>query len=141
MLLLLLAALAAATWPAGVLAYQDESLAAARVRQEESRSLQAETAFTNDVCGISLQSRIIWKKSESWPNDGKGIAKACDGALGAMESLCRSGRKADIAGAIKSFQCSGDGSGPSLSGKTLRFGASPGGNGFQSTKAFLEANL
>ena len=62
-------------------------------------------------------------------------ADACDGALSAVETMCRQGRK-DL---VRSFTSAGDGSGPRLSGASLRYGAKPGANGYDATLAVLES--
>lgn len=119
----------------------DRSLKELRVRQQEENILREEVAFTNSVCKVNISARINWRASVSWPNSGKGLAKNCDGALGAIEALCRGSKKSQVQAKIKSFQCSGTGAGPSLSGSTLRYGAKPGGNGFGVTKAYLDGLL
>ena len=119
----------------------DRSLKELRIRQQEENKLREEAAFTSSVCEVNIRASINWSASASWPNSGKGLAKNCDGALGAIEALCRGGKKAQVQAKIKSFQCSGNGAGPSLSGSTLRYGAQPGGNGFGATKAYLDSRL
>ncbi|MCI5048627.1 MAG: hypothetical protein MRY59_14085 [Aquisalinus sp.] len=123
------------------LVQDDRPLEEQRIRQAEERELRGEAAYTSGQCGISLSARIDWGRSGSWPNAGRGIARACDGALSAVEAICNSGGADKVRSKIRSFQCSGDGSGPSLSGNTLRFGASPGSNGFGRTRAYLEGAL
>ncbi|MGV6801280.1 MAG: hypothetical protein ACWA5L_05095 [bacterium] len=122
-------------------AKDDGSLADARLRQQEEASLREQIAFTNEVCGTSIRASINWRSVSNWPDNGKGIARVCDGALGAVESLCRSDKKSQIQSKIKSFQCLGDGSGPALSGSSLKYGGRPGGNGFSQTKAYLDRKL
>jgi len=110
-----------------------------RAREAEERRLAAETRFTGQTCGTSIRPRIDWSSvPDSWPS-GVSIVKSCDGALGALETICRGdqsrGKK------VTSFVCAGDSDGPSLSGSTLRYGASPGDNGFNDTKALLDSEL
>ncbi|MEL6111462.1 MAG: hypothetical protein AAFR20_01535 [Pseudomonadota bacterium] len=111
-----------------------------RAREAEERELAEEAAFTNEVCGTSIRATIDWSTAESWPEQ-ESIAKVCDGALSALESICRS--DASRAQSISSFECAGDGTGPSLGGGSLRYGASPGGasSAFSETKAYLERAL
>ncbi len=127
--------------PAIAVLADDRPLSEQRVRQAEERQLQQEVAFTSNQCGTAIRASINWGASSSWPNAGKGIAKACDGALSAVEAICRSGDANKVKSKIRSFQCSGNGSGPSLSGSTLRYGARPGSNGFSQTRSYLERAL
>lgn len=117
-----------------------QTLSEARAREAEERALKKEAQYTASVCGATLNARINWSSTRSWP-DGVSIAGKCDAALGALESVCRSDAGRSKAKSIKTFVCSGDGSGPSLSGGTLTFGASPSGNGFGETKSYLDRNL
>jgi len=109
-----------------------------RYREAEETELKKEVAFTNQVCGTTITARILWDTADRWPED-QSIAAACGGALSALEAICRAG--ADRAAGLKTFQCAGDGTGPTLSGPSLKYGASPGKNGFAETKAFLESRL
>lgn len=122
---------------AGMLAsspVSSQSLRDLRAHEADDAALAREAAYTGEVCGRRISSRIDWASSRSWP-EGESLAAACDGALGAVEATCRAGRKSVVA----SFVCAGDGSGAELSGSTLRYGASPGSNGFAETKALLDA--
>lgn len=132
--------LAAISAAALSLAHAQDSLSDLRARQEEERKLADEASYTGNVCGMRLSARIDWGRTRSWP-EGTSIADACDTALGAVETICRAGDAQKVSGKISSFSCSGDGSGPSLSGSTLYFGASPHGNGFSATRAYLERAL
>ncbi len=123
------------------LVQDDRPLEEQRIRQAEEQALRGEAAYTSGQCGASISARIDWRRSGNWPNAGRGLARACDGALSAVEALCNSGQADKVRSKIRSFQCSGDGSGPSLSGTTLRFGASPGSNGFGQTRRYLEGAL
>lgn len=114
-----------------------QSLKEARARESEEAALNSEAAYTKSVCGNSLSVSIDWRSAADWP-DGVSLAAACDGALGALEASCRSAAGKAQAQRIKRFVCAGDGSGPSLRGGVLRYGASPGKNGFSETKALLE---
>lgn len=119
----------------------DDSLADARLRQQEEAVLNREVAFTNEVCGTTLTATIAWDRTTGWVDKGRGIAKACDGALGAIEAMCRTSKKAAVQSKIRKFECAGDGAGPDLSGATLKFGATEGHNGFDETKAYLDGRL
>lgn len=130
-------AIAAAAVP--TLGLAQSPLSELRAQQEEERKLASEAAYTSNVCETRISSRIDWNRTRDWP-DNRSVAEACDGALGAVEALCRSG-KDRVAGKISAFTCTGDGSGPSLSGTTLTFGATPGGNGFNATRSYLESAL
>lgn len=136
----LLAVLAMTGLGASAMAADDQSLKELRARQAEEQRLQREASFTGNVCNTRISARINWGASSNWPS-GRSLAAACDGALSAVEALCRDGKASQVRDKIKSFQCSGDGSGPSLSGSTLRYGASPGRNGFGATKSYLERRL
>ena len=114
-----------------------QSLKEARARESEEAALNREAAYTKSVCGTPLRVSIDWRSAADWP-DGVSLAAACDGALGALEASCRSNAGKTQAQSIKNFVCAGDGSGPSLRGGVLRFGASPGQNGFAETKALLD---
>lgn len=87
-----------------------------------------------------MKSRIDWNSAATWPENAS-IADACGGALSALEAVCRSGKGKARASSLSSFVCAGDGSGPSLSGGTFRYGASPGVNGFAETKSYLVGAL
>ncbi|MEL6213315.1 MAG: hypothetical protein AAFQ96_06980 [Pseudomonadota bacterium] len=117
-----------------------QSLKSIRAQQAEESALNSEVAYTNSVCGTSISASIDWSSAGSWPAD-ESLAAACDGALGAVEAVCRaSGGKARAA-RLTRFVCKGDGSGADLSGGELRYGASPGGNGFSETKTLLDSAL
>lgn len=116
-----------------------QSLKSIRAQEAEEAALAREAAFTNSVCGTSLSARIDWRSAASWPEEAS-LSDACGGALSALEAVCRGGGKARAA-RISTFVCAGDGSGPSLRGGTLRYGAAPGGNGFSETRALLEGAL
>lgn len=121
------AALSAATASA-------QSLKDLRAQERETRELARQAAFTSEVCGQSISASIDWASAADWPA-GESLAAVCDGALGAVETICRRGRTS----VVTRFVCAGDGSGAELSGKTLRYGASPGGNGYAATLAEIGA--
>ena len=121
------AALSAATASA-------QSLKDLRARERENRALASEAAYTSKVCGRSIAASIDWSTVDDWPS-GESLAAVCDGALGAVETICRRGRT----NVVDRFVCAGDGSGADLSGRTLRYGASPGGNGYAQTLAEIGA--
>lgn len=110
-----------------------QSLRDMRAEEAQDAALAREAAYTSEVCGRTISASVDWPSARSWPG-GTGVVEACDGALGAVETTCRAGRKSLVA----SFVCAGDGTGPELSGGTLRYGASRGGNSFAETKAFLD---
>ena len=116
----------------------NQPLKTLRAREAEQRELEEEAAFTSQVCGTTIRATINWSTAENWP-ENQSIAKVCDGALSALEAVCRA--DASRAKSISSFECAGDGTGPSLSGGKLRYGASPRDNGFSATKAFLDRTL
>jgi hypothetical protein len=124
---MMIAALLAA--PAGA-----QSLKELRARQAEEAALAREAAYTSAVCGRTIATRIDWSSARGWPED-ESLAAACDGALGALEAACRAGRRD-----VREFVCAGDGSGPTRSGATLRYGAAPQASGFAETKAYLETS-
>lgn len=130
--LLILAALAAMTGAAFA-----QSLKEIRAREAEEASLKREVAFTRSVCNSRLVGRIDWRSAADWP-ESVSLAASCDGALGALEALCREPEGKAHAGKISRFICAGDGAGASLSGGALRYGASPGASGFAETKALLD---
>ena len=110
-----------------------QSLKESRAQQSEERALEREAAFTQSVCGSTIDVFIDWRSAADWP-DGASIASSCDGALAALEAVCRKGN----APRVTRFVCAGDGSGASLRGGTLRYGASPGDNGFAETRSVIE---
>ncbi|WDI32565.1 hypothetical protein PUV54_05070 [Hyphococcus flavus] len=114
------------------LSANSQSLKEARAQETEERALEREASFTRSVCGMNFDVVIDWRSAANWP-DGASIAESCDGALGALEAACRRGG----APRVSRFVCAGDGSGASLRGGTLRYGASPGDNGFSETRAVL----
>lgn len=129
--LLVLFSCAAALSAAGASA---QSLKDLRAQERENRELARQAAFTSEVCGQTIAASIDWASAADWPA-GESLAAVCDGALGAVETVCRRGRTK----VVSRFVCAGDGSGAELSGKTLRFGASPGGNGYAATLAEIGA--
>ena len=114
------------------------SLKAMRAAESEERDLAGEAAYTNSVCGSDMDARIDWGSVSDWP-EGESLVDACDGALGALEAACRSGAGKERIQSLSSFVCAGDGDGPSLSGRTFRYGASPGQSGFEETADYLDA--
>ena len=126
-ILALAAALSAATASA-------QSLKDLRARERENRALASEAAYTSKICGRSIAASIDWSTAEDWPA-GESLAAVCDGALGAVETICRRGRT----NVVDRFVCAGDGSGADLSGKTLLYGAEPGGNGYAEALAEIGA--
>ncbi len=117
-----------------------QSLKEIRARENEERALDREVAYTEQVCGSSITASIDWRSAVNWP-EGRSLAASCDGALGALESICRSKDGKNRGRKVSRFVCGGDGAGPSLRGGTLRFGASPNGNGFAATKSLLDSKL
>ncbi len=115
-----------------------QSLKEIRAREAEESSLDREVAYTESVCGNSISVTIDWRSAANWP-EHISLASSCDGALGALEAVCREDQ--NKARRVTRFVCAGDGSGASLRGSTLRYGASPGDNGFSSTKAMLDSVL
>lgn len=115
-----------------------QSLKEMRARDAEERALQREADFTGRVCSSSISASIDWRSAADWP-EGVSIARACDGALSALEAMCRQGRGSG--GEVSSFVCAGDGSGADLSGGEFTYGASPGENSFSDAKEVLEAEL
>lgn len=117
-----------------------QSLKSLRAQDAEEAALGREVAYTNSVCGADMEANIDWRSASGWP-DGASLADACGGALSALESFCRSGKGKARASSLSNFTCTGDGSGPSLSGGTFRYGASPGVDGFSETKSYLDGVL
>jgi hypothetical protein len=116
------------------------SLKEIRAREAQDAALGREAAYTQSVCGNSFSASIDWRSAIDWP-DGVSIVASCDGALGALEAMCRNKAGRAKAQRVTRFICAGDGSGASLNGGTLRYGASPGDNGFSETKAVLDGGL
>lgn len=111
-----------------------QSLRDLRAQDSENAALAREAAYTAEMCEAPIAASIDWSSARNWPAD-RSLASACDTALGAIETACRAGKR----NLVDRFVCAGDGSGASLSGKTLRYGASPGASGFAETKALLDA--
>lgn len=116
-----------------------QSLREARTRDAQEEALSKEAAFTRSVCGSNLTASIDWSSALIWPQE-QSLVAACDGALSAIEAICRRGDK-DKANTITRFVCAADGTGPSLSSGTLRYGARVGENSFESTRRFLDGAL
>ena len=114
-----------------------QSLKELRLQDAEETALEAEVAYTKSVCGGRISATIDWRSAADWP-DGVSLVSSCDGALGALEAYCRSAGEMKK---INRFVCAGDGSGASLRGGMLRYGASPGDNGYAETKALLDKEL
>jgi hypothetical protein len=117
-----------------------QSLKSLRAQDAEEAALSREVAYTNSVCGSDMDASIDWGASAGWPEE-ESLTTACDGALGALEAICRSGAGKARASSLSSFVCAGDGSGPSLSGSAFRYGATPGGDGFSETASYLDGEL
>jgi hypothetical protein len=117
-----------------------QSLKEMRSQNAEDGALDREAAYTESVCGTSISASIDWRSAADWPA-GVSIVASCDGALGALEAICRTKDGKSRAKRISRFVCAGDGSGASLSGGTLRYGASPYDNGFTETKKLLDSDL
>ncbi len=117
-----------------------QSLRELRAREADDDALAREVAYTRSICENTLTGAIDWPSASGWPPD-KSLAASCDGALGALEAMCRSQGGKARAQRIMHFVCAGDGAGASLSGASLRYGASPGGGGFDETIALLESAL
>lgn len=117
-----------------------QSLREIRARESEEAALDREASYTQSVCGTSFSASIDWRSAADWP-DGVSIAASCDGALGALEAVCRTGDGKRKAQRISRFVCAGDGAGADLNGGTLRYGASPGDNGYADTKDVLDSEL
>jgi hypothetical protein len=117
-----------------------QSLKELRVRDAEEAALDREVAYTQSVCGSSIDASIDWRSAANWPADVS-LTLSCDGALGALEAFCRAGDGKSRAQKITRFVCAGDGAGASLRGGTLRYGATPGDNGFIDTKALIDSEL
>lgn len=115
-----------------------QSLRSLRQQEADNIALAREAAYTSSVCGAPISARIDWSSASSWP-EGESLAAACDGALGAIETICRNDRARG--GKIRSFVCAGDGAGPSLSGGTFRYGAAPGEDGYSSSLDYLQSSL
>ncbi len=116
-----------ATAPAGA-----QSLRDLRSQDREDRALDREAAYTSEVCGRTIEASIDWASAASWP-PRESLVEACDGALGAVETICRAGKTS----VVRRFVCAGDQSGASLSSGVLRYGARPGGNGYAQTLAVI----
>ena len=117
-----------------------QSLRETRAREADDAALQREIAYTRSICESRLSGSINWRSAADWP-EGRSLAAACDGALGALEAVCRSGDGKDRARRVTRFVCAGDGGGASLRGGTLRYGARPNANGFSETKTMLDRQL
>ena len=117
-----------------------QSLSEIRAQEAEQSALDKEVQYTNSICGTSMSATIDWPSAVNWP-EKPSLSGQCDGALGALEFICKTADGKKRAQKVRVFQCAGDGKGPSLSGGTLRYGASPNKNGFEPTKTFLEKNL
>lgn len=115
-----------------------QSLRESRAREAAEAALTREAAFTETVCASRIAASIDWPSAATWPADAD-LVEACDGALGALEAVCRADKTRGAK--VKAFVCAGDDTGPTLNGGVLRFGASPRENGFAKTKALLDARL
>lgn len=121
-------------------AAMSQSLKSLRQHEADEAELNREAAYTSSVCGSALSAKIDWNSAASWPADTS-LAAACDGALGAIETICRSDNGKSRGAKVKIFICAGDGSGPSLSGGTFSYGATPGGDGYSDSLPYLEQAL
>ncbi len=117
-----------------------QSLKELRGRDAEEAALDREVAYTQSVCDSSIHATIDWRSAADWPDDVS-LTLSCDGALGALEAFCRTADGKSQAQKVTHFVCAGDGAGASLSGGTLRYGATPGDNGFVDTKALIDSAL
>lgn len=117
-----------------------QSLREIRAQEAQEGRLAQEAAYTSSLCRISLQTSIDWRSAANWPDDAS-LPGKCDGALGAIESFCKSDKGRRRVSRINAFVCAADGSGPSLNGGVLRYGADPDRNGFGETRRYLEGKL
>ena len=117
-----------------------QSLRELRAQEAAEQALDQEVAYTESICGNSMRAVIDWRSAADWPESAN-LVNSCDGALGALEAICRESDGQSRARRISRFVCAGDGNGASLRGGTLRYGASPGDNGFSDTKALLDSRL
>ncbi len=127
----------AALFSAGAEAQPPLSLKETRTQAAEADALGREVAYTNSVCGLSMTAAVDWPTASAWPEIAD-LVSQCDRALGAVETLCRAGPKKPQIANLDRFVCAGDGAGPSIRGRTFRFGAAPGVDSFERTRAFLE---
>lgn len=111
------------------------SLKEAREQEAIEAALARQVSYTNEVCGLQLQSDIDWPSASGWGGDD--LVGACDRALGAVETQCRAGSKRTVA-QLTRFICAGDGAGPAFNGGVFRFGAARGADGFAQTRALLD---
>ena len=68
---------------------QAQSLKTRKVQYGEEQTLEAEVAYTNQVCQSDIQASVDW---DSFPlealEQGERPSGSCDIVLGALESLC-----------------------------------------------------
>lgn len=132
--------MAAAMLAASVGGAAAQSLKEARAREAAERALNREAMYTREICASDLRTRIDWGSATDWP-ENVSLVSACDGALGALEAICRKPDARPRAQRIADFVCAADGAGASLSGSTLRYGATPGVSGYRHTRAVLDKRL
>ncbi|HXI87040.1 MAG TPA: hypothetical protein VNH64_06245 [Parvularculaceae bacterium] len=117
-----------------------QSLKSLRAQESEETALDHQVAYTNSVCGTNIASSIDWPSTASWP-ENESLVEACDGALGALEAICRADDGKKRAQKLTAFVCAGDGAGPSLHGSTFRYGASPGEDAFSDAMPYIKDAL
>ncbi|MEM9496061.1 MAG: hypothetical protein AAGA09_08660 [Pseudomonadota bacterium] len=117
-----------------------QSLQELRAQEAEEAALAKEAQYTSSLCQTSISTRIDWRTAANWP-DGVSLSTSCDAALGAIEWFCRTPDGRTRVKRITTFVCKGDGTGPSLAGGALSYGAKPGVNGFEATRSYLSEKL
>ncbi|MEM9168887.1 MAG: hypothetical protein AAGC56_04485 [Pseudomonadota bacterium] len=133
--------LASAALVAGAAPAAGQSLKSMRDQAAAESLLADEIGYTNTVCGAAIALEIDWSSLSGWPSDGQALARACGGALSAIEAVCHGGGAARVARGIDTFVCAGDGAGAAFGAGALTFGASPGETGYDETRALLEDAL
>lgn len=111
-----------------------QSLRDARARDAAETALAEQAVYTGKVCSADIQTAVEWTEGALMSADA--LIADCDKSLGAVEAVCRGGRKAPV----DRFICASDGRGAVLKGRTLRYGAGPDRDPFAETQAVLSTS-
>lgn len=117
-----------------------QSLAEERARRQVERALGDQIGFTNSVCGTEIALGVVWGDIEIAGREGAAIS-ACDAALSAVETVCRSDDRHKVRREVVRFRCKLPGDELGLSGGSLSYGVAPGGGDYDAVLQFLRSRL
>lgn len=117
-----------------------QSLTEERARRRVERTLGDQISFTNSVCHTEIALGVVWGEIEIAGREGAAVS-ACDAALSAVETVCRSEDRHKIRREIVRYRCELPGAGLNLSGGTFAYGVESGEGDYYAVLQFLRARL